>query len=99
MKRMEVIAALCEIAEKIGPVCAGSEWYLFGSVARESPAPSDIDLMILCTDDLQADTLREAIDQDALILPIHLCLLTFDEAEEINAVQLQKAERIYLRSQ
>lgn len=99
MKRMAVIAALCEIADKIGPVCTGSEWYLFGSVARGSSLPSDIDLMILCVDDLQSDTLRGAIDQDALTLPIHLCLLTFDEAAEINAVQLQKAEKIYQRPQ
>lgn len=98
MKRKAVVAAVCEIAEKIGSVCIGSEWYLFGSVARYSSSPSDIDLMILCIDDHQADTLRKVIDPDALAVPIHLCLLTFDEALEIDAVQVQRAEKIYQRS-
>ena len=98
MKREAVVTAVCEIAEKLGSVCNGSEWYLFGSVARCSPSPSDIDLMILCIDDHQADTLRRVIDADALALPIHLCLLTFDEAREIDAVQIQGAEKVYQRS-
>lgn len=98
MKRKAAIAALREIAEKVWPECAGSEWYLFGSVARGSATPSDIDLMILCVDDRQADTLRNLIDQDALALPIHLCLLTFEEAKEINAVEMQQAEKIYQSS-
>ncbi len=54
--------------------------------------------MILCIDDHQADTLRRVIDADALALPIHLCLLTFDEAREIDAVQIQGAEKVYQRS-
>lgn len=95
MKRKEAIAALREIAEQISQECIGSEWYLFGSVARGSATPSDIDLMILCVDNGQADALRNLIDQDVLALPIHLSLLTFEEAEEINAVKAQQAEKIY----
>jgi predicted nucleotidyltransferase len=98
MKAEAVVTAVCEIAEKLGSICIGSEWYLFGSVARCSPSPSDIDLMILCISDQQADTLRRAIDPDALAVPIHLCLFTFDEAQEIDAVQVQGAEKIFPRS-
>lgn len=97
MKREAVVTAMCDIAEKLGPACDGSEWYLFGSVARCSPSPSDIDLMILCIDNHQADTLRIIIDPDALAVPIHLCLLTFDEAQEIDAVRVQDAQKIYPR--
>jgi len=98
MKREEVVIAVCEIAEKLGSACSGSEWYLFGSVARCSPSPSDIDLMILCIDNHQADTLRSIIDPDALAVPIHLCLLTFDEAREIDAVHVQGAQKIFQQS-
>ncbi len=98
MKPEAVVTAVCEIAETLGSICNGSEWYLFGSVARCSPSPSDIDLMILCISDQQADTLRRAIDPDVLAVPIHLCLFTFDEAQEIDAVQVQGAEKIFPRS-
>lgn len=51
--------------------------------------------MILCVDDAQADNLREMIDPDTLILPIHLCLLRFDEAHEVDAIEVQKACKIF----
>lgn len=51
--------------------------------------------MILCTDAIQADALRQAIDQDALPLPLHLSLLTYADAIEVDAVCLQHASRIY----
>ena len=86
MRRGVVVTALREMAERIGSYSAGSEWYLFGSVARDAPHPSDIDLMILCVDDAQADNLREMIDPYTLILPIPLCLLRFDEAHEVDAI-------------
>lgn len=95
MRRMAVITALREMANCIGLASTGSEWYLFGSVARDAPCSADIDLMVLCVDDAQADTLRKAIDADALALPIHLCLLRFDEAEEVDAIEVQRAEKIF----
>ena len=95
MRRMAVITALREMADCIGSASAGSEWYLFGSIARDVARPSDIDLMDLCVDDAQADTLRKAIDPDALALPIHLCLLRFDEADEVDAIAVQRAEKIF----
>lgn len=95
MRRMAVITALREMADCIGLASSGSEWYLFGSIARDVAHPSDIDLMVLCVDDAQADTLRKAIDPDALALPIHLCLLRFDEADEVDAIAVQRAEKIF----
>ncbi|MGF6486529.1 nucleotidyltransferase domain-containing protein [Pseudomonas frederiksbergensis] len=95
MRRNVVITTLREMADRIGIASAGSEWYLFGSVARDDPRPSDIDLMILCVDDAQADALRKAIDPEAFSLPIHLCLLRFDEAYEVNAIEVQRAEKIF----
>ena len=95
MRRGATVTALREMAERIGSYSAGSEWYLFGSVARDALLPSDIDLMILCVDDAQADNLRKIIDPDALVLPIHLCLLRFDEAHEVDAIELQEACKIF----
>jgi hypothetical protein len=93
--RQDAIEALIDIASSIGSACTGSEWYLFGSIARDAPAPSDIDLMILCVDHAQADLLRASIDTDALYLPIDLSLLTFEEAAEIDAIGQQKAQKFF----
>jgi hypothetical protein len=51
--------------------------------------------MILCKSDDQADTLRRAIDPDALALPLHLALMTLDEAAEVGAVGVQHSRAIF----
>jgi predicted nucleotidyltransferase len=88
--RQRVVSSLRALAESLGSKAEGSRWYLFGSVDRDEEDAADIDLMILCKSDDQADTLRKSIDLDALELPIHLALMTFDEEAEIEAVRLQQ---------
>ncbi len=95
MNRQRVVASLRDLAVSLGSKAEGAQWHLFGSVERDEPSAADIDLMILCNDDDQADTLRRSIDQDALLLPIHLALLTFDEAAEIEAVRVQYSRVIF----
>lgn len=91
MTRSDVIASLRELAVLLGPIASGTEWHLFGSVNRDDPQASDIDLMILCTNDAQADSLRTAIDPDSFLLPLHLSLLTFEEAATIDATSVQQS--------
>jgi predicted nucleotidyltransferase len=91
MIRAKVIASLCELAVSLGPAASGTEWHLFGSVNRGDSDASDIDLMIFCKNDTQADILRQAIDVDSLLLPLHLSLLTFKEAVAINAAFVQQS--------
>lgn len=95
MIRQRVIASLRELAVSLGAKADGTEWHLFGSVDRDEPNAADIDLMILCKSDDQADALRRAIDPDALALPLHLALLTFDEAAEVDAVRVQCSRAIF----
>jgi predicted nucleotidyltransferase len=91
MTRSSVIAALRKLAASLGPVASGTEWHLFGSINRDCPDASDIDLMIFCENDTQADLLRLAIDTDLLSLPLHLSLLTFQEAASISAASMQQS--------
>jgi hypothetical protein len=91
MTRSDVITSLRELAVLLGSVASGTEWHLFGSVNRDNPDASDIDLMILCESDAQADMLRQAIDPDALLLPLHLSLFTFEEAAAIDVTSLQQS--------
>lgn len=95
MIREAVVAALRELADSLGPMADGSEWHLFGSVDQNEPDAADIDLMILCKTDRQADALRRAIDVDSLAMPLHLALFTFDEATKVAAVHLQRSRPIF----
>lgn len=91
MIRSRVIASLAELAVSLGPIASGTEWHLFGSVHRDDPNASDIDLMIFCESDAQADMLRQAIDPDSLSLPLHLSLFTFEEAATIDVTTAQQS--------
>jgi predicted nucleotidyltransferase len=95
MIRERVVASLRKLAVSLGSDADGSEWHLFGSVDRNESNAADIDLMILCKSDVQADILRRTIDTDVLSLPLHLSLLTFDEAAQINAVRVQGSRSIF----
>jgi len=95
MTRTSVVANLRELAVSLGQMAHGAEWHLFGSVNRNELDASDIDLMILCKSDAQADALRQAIVPDSLALPLHLALLTFDEAAAIDVVQMQQSTIIF----
>ena len=95
MIRQQVITSLRELAASLGAEVDGTQWYLFGSVDRNEPDAADIDLMVLCKSNDQADTLRQSIDSDALVLPLHLALLTFEEAAEIDAVSIQCGHSIF----
>lgn len=95
MIRQQVVTRLRELAFSLGPTAHGTEWHLFGSVERDEPDAEDIDLMIMCDGDDQADALRAAIDPEAFALPLHLALLTFDEATEVDAVRVQRSRVIF----
>lgn len=95
MIRQTVVAYLRQAALALEPAIAGTEWHLFGSVERDEDDAEDIDLMILCISDDQADALRRSLDSDSLALPLHACFLTFAEAAELDAVHVQQSCIIY----
>lgn len=94
MIRDRVVKSLSELASSIGPKAEGTQWHLFGSVDRDVADAADIDLLILCKSDDQADALRQTIDPDALELPLHLIFMTFDEAAAIDAIGVQQSRVI-----
>ena len=94
MIRDRTIRSLREIAWSLGAIAEGTQWHLFGSVERDEAGAADIDLLILCKSDEQADALRREIDPDALELPIHLAFMTFDEAAAIDATAVQQSRAI-----
>ena len=95
MIRARVVESLKLLTISLGAAIHGTEWHLFGSVNCDRLDASDIDLMILCNNDAKADALRKAIDPDSLMRPLHLALLTFDEAAAINAIKVQQSTLIF----
>ena len=95
MIRHRVVTNLRALAMSLGPMAKGSQWHLFGSVDRDEQDAADIDLMILCSNDDQADALRQALDLDVLELPLHLSLMTVEEAAEIKATRMQCSRSIF----
>jgi hypothetical protein len=95
MIRDRTVSSLRDLARFLGADAEGTQWYLFGSVDRDQPNAGDIDLLILCKDDEQADALRRAIDPDACDLPLHLALMTFEEAAQIDAIGVQQSRAIF----
>ena len=94
MIRSQTISLLCELRRTLGASVDGSEWYLFGSVDRNEKDAADIDLLILCKSDAQADELRGLLDIDCFSIPLHLSLMTFEEDLEVGATLLQKCTKI-----
>lgn len=94
MIRSRIVRSLRDIAFSLGPKAEGTQWHLFGSVDRNEADASDIDLLVLCTSDEQADALRVAIDIDALEIPLHLSFMTFVEAAAIDATSVQQSTQI-----
>lgn len=95
MIRHLVVISLRGLAISLGPKAEGTQWHLFGSVDRDESHALDIDLMILCKCDNQADTLRRVIDPDAFFLPLHLALMTYEEAADVDAVRVQRSHAIF----
>lgn len=95
MIRDKVVTSLKMHAELLGPIADETEWHLFGSAGQGNVDSLDIDLMILCKSDAQADLLRQAIDPDSFMLPLHLSLLTFEESAAIDAPNIQKSTIIH----
>ena len=95
MIRERAIASLHACAVALGQIADGTQWHLFGSTNRNEASASDIDLMILCKDDEQADALRRSIDPDDFFLPLDLALMTYDEAAEVDAIRVQKSHVIF----
>jgi hypothetical protein len=95
MIRNRIVIRLRTLAATLGNLTMGSQWYLFGSVDRDEQNARDIDLLIVCMNHLQADSLRGRIDIYSLELPLHLAFMTIEEEAEVSAVQMQQARAIF----
>jgi predicted nucleotidyltransferase len=91
----EVSSVLREQAKVIAAKVPSAEWYLFGSVVRGVPLPSDIDLLIVYSTPGDARELREGLKSYSASVPLHLFMLRKDEENELQFVRQERAIRIF----
>jgi hypothetical protein len=64
----------------------GSDWYLFGSSARNPEHAGDIDLLIVHDGTIESTSLRTELAALCMVLPLHLTILTRAEESELNFI-------------
>jgi hypothetical protein len=64
----------------------GSDWYLFGSSARNPEHAGDIDLLIVHDGNIESTRLRTELSALCMALPLHLTILTRAEESELNFI-------------
>jgi hypothetical protein len=94
MWKHNLVSRLQKLVGTISTQIEGTEWYLFGS-ALVDPRAADIDLLVICKDDVTADLVRRTVDLDALPKLIHLSLLTELENREIEFTTNQGCIKIF----
>jgi len=77
---------LFDIAEAIDSVAGNTQWYVFGSFLTDPQRAADIDLLVVCTDHTDADSVRRGMDAHLLPLQIDLSIFTIEEEAEINFI-------------
>ena len=91
----EVSLTLRDQAKRLAAKVPTAKWYLFGSVVRRVPLPSDIDVVIVFSNASDARELREGLGSYSESVPLHLLLLLQGEENELQFVRDQRAIRIF----
>ena len=95
MELEEVTSKLQNLARILSDDVPDSTWYLFGSITRRDPLPSDVDVLIVYENDADAIMLRQGLANLSHFLPLHVLLLRRDEEKELHFIQEQSAWRIF----
>ena len=90
--------ALYEIVDEARALSASlpkAAWYGFGSHFRGQPTYSDIDILVVCRTPAEAIAIRAKSAQICARWPLHLLIMTEDEAVETKFVATQGCERLW----
>ncbi len=95
MELEEIISRLKNEARALATHAPTAQWYLFGSVIRGVPAPTDVDLLIVYENDFDARELRKGLESLSQLLPLHLLLMRKDEEKELQFITEQRAVKVF----
>jgi len=95
MTHDELINGLKTLALAASEKTNGAKWYLFGSALNNPNTAADIDLVIVCASDEDADLIRHKINSSDSHRPIHPSIFTYVEAIEMNLAQSKEHFQFY----
>lgn len=79
-----VVEAVVRAARAASSRLPGSDWYLFGSCARNAECTGDIDLLVVHDERVDAVLIRRELSAVCIALPIHLMILSRAEERELD---------------
>jgi hypothetical protein len=72
-----------------------ARWYLFGSASEDPTAAGDVDVLVACNSDVDADAIRRLVDAIEFYRTLHLSTLTEDEDRDIGFAEQQGCIHVY----
>jgi predicted nucleotidyltransferase len=93
---MTAAAIVAEIISKIECLVTrgGLRTYLFGSAVHSDSMWSDIDILIVCEVDEDAQLARDTLSDLCMLYPIDLVIMTSREEAEFDFIRSEKCQRI-----
>jgi len=82
------------VAESATCAAPASQTYLFGSAMRAEAAWSDIDLLVVCRQEVDAVAIRDALAPLCLRYPIDLIIMTRVEEAELSFIDSEACELV-----
>ena len=89
-----VLPALADLDAGCNAAGVRARWYLFGSYARGSSTPKDIDVLALTDESSHISILLLIAEPTLLLLPIHLTVMTKADERRRNFIKRTGAFRI-----
>jgi hypothetical protein len=90
---MRLEGAITEILQEIERITRGlpeASWYGFGSYFNKQGAFGDIDILVVCSNNRDAATIRANTENICASWPLHLVIMTEDEQRETGFVAFER---------
>lgn len=95
MKSAGVLLEILQAAKGLAADLPRAMWNGFGSYFNEGEAFADVDVLVVCGTDEEAMRVRSRTSALYARWPIHLLIMTEDEAKETNFVRSQGCIRLF----
>jgi hypothetical protein len=94
MSRDEVLHEIVGEARALSEVFPRVAWYGFGSYFRGQPAFQDVDVLVVCHTTEEAIFIRAHAANLCAQWPLHLVIMTEDEAAETRIVATENCQKL-----
>lgn len=72
--------------EQVRVSLAGARTFLFGSITTGRRPAGDLDVLVVCADEVDSDRARRIMSRPCVHYPVHLMIMTFAEETELDFI-------------